>query len=204
MKKKNLFKSGALLMFACAPLTNLHADEVIVDDLIAQYSACVGTECVDGESFGYDTLRLRSATPTILFDDTSLTSGFPFNDWSVGVENDGTATRFVIRDVTVGTTALQLDSSGSVAIGAGAVLESGVVSVGALGNERQVKYVADAVEDTDAVNLRQFNAYKEELDLTEFETSLTELVDRTDALASRVESLAARIEDLEQRGPVGW
>jgi hypothetical protein len=34
------------------------ADQVIPDDLIVQGSTCVGTDCVDGEAFGFNTLIL--------------------------------------------------------------------------------------------------------------------------------------------------
>ena len=35
------------------------ADQVITDDLIVQNSLCVGFDCTNGESFGFDTLRLK-------------------------------------------------------------------------------------------------------------------------------------------------
>src|SRR3979411_1841102 len=56
------------------------ADFVIPDDLIVQGSACVGLDCVDGESFGFDTIRLKENNTRIKFDDTSTSPGFPNND----------------------------------------------------------------------------------------------------------------------------
>ena len=47
-------------------------DQVIPDDLIVQGSACVGLDCVNNESFGFDTIRLKENNTRIKFDDTSV------------------------------------------------------------------------------------------------------------------------------------
>ena len=80
----------------------LTKDEVIDDDLIVNYSLCVGQDCTDGESFAFDTIRLRENNVRIHFDDTSNTSSFPANDWRL-VANDtfaGGLNRFSIEDAT--------------------------------------------------------------------------------------------------------
>ena len=59
------------------------ADFVIVDDLIVDGSACIGFDCVNGESFGFDTLRIKENNLRIKFDDTSTTTGFPNHDWQI-------------------------------------------------------------------------------------------------------------------------
>jgi hypothetical protein len=76
-------------------------DQVIADDLIVQGSACVGLDCVNGESFGFDTIRLKENNTRIKFDDTSTTSGCPANDWQL-TANDacGGASKFSIEDIT--------------------------------------------------------------------------------------------------------
>jgi len=77
---------------------------VIADDLIVQGSICGGLDCVDGESFGFDTLRLKENNTRIKFDDTSA-AGFPANDWQL-TANDSASTgtgglnKFSIDDVT--------------------------------------------------------------------------------------------------------
>ncbi len=79
----------------------LSADQVIPDDLIVQGSTCVGFDCVNNESFGFDTIRLKENNLRIKFEDTSVGS-FPTNDWQL-VANDsasGGASRFSIEDVT--------------------------------------------------------------------------------------------------------
>ena len=57
------------------------ADQVFTDDVIIQNSLCVGLDCVNGENFGFDTLRLKENNLRINFDDTSTSGSFPKNDW---------------------------------------------------------------------------------------------------------------------------
>ncbi len=58
-----------------APVPPTPDDQVIADDLIVQGSTCVGFDCVNGESFGFDTIRLKENNTRINFDDTSATAG---------------------------------------------------------------------------------------------------------------------------------
>jgi hypothetical protein len=77
-------------------------DQVIPDDLIVQGSTCTGFDCVDNESFGFDTLRLKENNLRIHFDDTSASAGYPANDWRI-IANDsasGGANKFVVEDST--------------------------------------------------------------------------------------------------------
>ena len=55
-------------------------DQVILDDLIVDGSVCAGFDCVNGESFGFDTLRLKENNLRIKFQDTSTSPSFPSND----------------------------------------------------------------------------------------------------------------------------
>ncbi|HKG80218.1 MAG TPA: hypothetical protein VKA78_12380, partial [Pyrinomonadaceae bacterium] len=65
------------------PVLNPFFDFVIADDLIVQSSACVGLDCVDGESFGFDTIRLKENNTRLQFDDTSVSAGFATNNWQI-------------------------------------------------------------------------------------------------------------------------
>jgi hypothetical protein len=101
------------------------ADVVVADDQIVQGSICAGFDCVNNESFGADTIRLKENNLRIHFEDTSATGGFPANDWRI-VANDqasGGANKFSIEDATAGSTpftiaagapnnALYVDSAG--------------------------------------------------------------------------------------------
>jgi hypothetical protein len=92
--KRHSSKSSAAppvpgLVFRNAVSRNFHhtpfmlmPDDVIPDDLIVQGSACVGLDCVSGEVFGFDTIRLKENNTRIQFDDTSA-SGFPLNNWQI-------------------------------------------------------------------------------------------------------------------------
>jgi hypothetical protein len=64
------------------PLMIAKPDDVIPDDLIVQGSACVGLDCVNGEVFGFDTIRVKENNTRIQFDDTSG-AGFPTNNWQI-------------------------------------------------------------------------------------------------------------------------
>lgn len=88
------------------------ADQVIADDLIVQGSACIGFDCVNGESFGSDTLRLKENNLRIHFDDTSNTASFPSNDWRI-VANEtlnGGANYLGIEDSTAGRTPFRVEA----------------------------------------------------------------------------------------------
>jgi hypothetical protein len=81
------------------------ADFVIPDDLIVQGSACVGLDCVDGEAFGFDTIRLKENNTRIKFDDTSTSVGFPNNDWQLTANDSasGGLNKFSIENITTST-----------------------------------------------------------------------------------------------------
>jgi len=90
-----------------------HADQVFIDDLIVQGSAAVGIDASNGESFGFDTLRLKENNLRIHFDDTSVSASFPSNDWRL-VANDtsnGGANKFSIEDATAGRTPFTVEAS---------------------------------------------------------------------------------------------
>jgi Chaperone of endosialidase len=82
-------------------LTPSVEDQVIADDLIVQGSACVGFDCVNNESFGFDTIRLKENSTRIKFEDTSVGS-FPSNDWQLTANDSasGGANKFSIEDIT--------------------------------------------------------------------------------------------------------
>ncbi|HWS99586.1 MAG TPA: hypothetical protein VN256_04875 [Pyrinomonadaceae bacterium] len=105
-------------------------DQVVPDDFIVQGSACVGIDCVDGESFGTDTLRLKENNTRLKFDDTSTSTGFAFNDWQLTANDQpsGGANKFSIEDITgakipftilagAPTASLFVDSAGRVGLG---------------------------------------------------------------------------------------
>jgi hypothetical protein len=80
-------------------------DVVTADDAIIQGSLCVGLDCVNNESFGFDTIRLKENNTRIKFDDTSSSTGFPNHDWQLTANDSasGGANKFSIEDITAAT-----------------------------------------------------------------------------------------------------
>jgi len=75
-------------MTITVPFTS-QADEVVLDDLIVDGSACIGLDCVVDEDFKFTTLKLKENNLRIFLQDTSNTSSFPSNDWEI-IANDST------------------------------------------------------------------------------------------------------------------
>ena len=87
-------------------------DFLINDDLIVDGSACIGFDCANGESFGFDTLRLKENNLRIKFDDTSAGASFPNNDWQITINDsaNGGANKFSIDDITGGRTPFTIEA----------------------------------------------------------------------------------------------
>ncbi|MAQ84556.1 MAG: hypothetical protein CMH12_15130 [Maritimibacter sp.] len=85
-----------------APVLPAQADQVIADDLIVDGSACIGFDCVNGESFSFDTIRLKENNLRIKFDDTSVAGSYPRNDWELTINDsiNGGQSKFSITDVS--------------------------------------------------------------------------------------------------------
>ena len=80
------------------PLDVLHYDDVIITG-----SLCVGFDCVNGESFGYCTIKLKENNLQLCFEDTSVGS-FPTNDWKIQINDttSGGASYFTLWDTDGG------------------------------------------------------------------------------------------------------
>jgi hypothetical protein len=122
--------AGGAFVDSALPEAGAEKDQVINDDLIVTFSSCIGNDCVNGESFGFDTLRLKENNLRIHFDDTSNSSSFPNNDWRIIINDssNGGGNYFRIEDSTAGrnpfqidagapSNSLRVDSSGDVGIG---------------------------------------------------------------------------------------
>jgi hypothetical protein len=202
-----LLRGGAtLLIFQYFFLSTAYADEVILDDLIVDGSICVGIECMNPEDFNFDTIVLKSSDPQIQFQDTSSTSSFPTNDWTVGITDNGTGglPTFLVTDVESGFTVLQLqaDAAGGVAIGAGAEIVANAVSIGAAGTERRIAHLAEGTDPADAVNRGQFDAFAAQADQdaaadkVALDAEITDLQDRLDAINAGIDDLLSRVDAL--------
>ena len=89
------------------------ADQVINDDLIVDGSTCVGFDCVNGEAFGFDTIKLKENNLRIKFDDTSNSASFPRNDWQLTANDSGNGgqEKFSIDDITNGRTPFTIEAT---------------------------------------------------------------------------------------------
>lgn len=88
--------SALCLMGSVASADIVHIDDVI----ITGGSLCVGFDCVNGESFGFDTLRLKENNLRLHFQDTSSSASFPTNDWRIIINSssNGGGNYFGIQD----------------------------------------------------------------------------------------------------------
>ncbi|HKO97173.1 MAG TPA: tail fiber domain-containing protein [Pyrinomonadaceae bacterium] len=135
-------------------------DQVIPDDLIVQGSICAGLDCVNGEVFGFDTVRLKENNTRLQFDDTSGT-GFPTNNWQIRANSSagggGSFLAFVDQGATgnseTGTIVFEVD--------AGAPANSlRVSSTGRVGIKTAVPTLDLHINtsDTPAIRLEQNNS----------------------------------------------
>ena len=106
--KKALLTGAALAAIPAA----VFAAQVFTQDVVIQGSECIGIDCEAGESFGFDTIRLKENNLRIKFDDTSGSASFPQNDWEL-VANDSTNggdEYFSIRDATGNKTPFKVEA----------------------------------------------------------------------------------------------
>jgi hypothetical protein len=136
-------------------------DVVTPDDEIIQGSLCVGLDCVSGESFSFDTIRLKENNTRISFNDTS-TGGFPTNDWTIRANSSanggGNFLAFVDRGTTetgdeTGTIVFEVDAGAS----ANALRVSSTSRVG-LRTATPVLDVHVNTSDTPAMRFEQNNS----------------------------------------------
>lgn len=125
------------LVFGFIQAPNASADQVIQDDVIIPFSLCVGTDCMNGEDFQFDSIRLKENNLRIHFDDTSSSASFPSNDWTIVINdsNNGGRSYFAVQDRTAGffpllieagagNNTLVVDSNDRVGIGTDAPTEA--------------------------------------------------------------------------------
>ncbi|MCP4658332.1 MAG: hypothetical protein GY856_23205 [bacterium] len=81
------------------------------DDVIITGSLCIGFDCANGESFGYDTLKLKENNLRMYFEDTSAGS-FPSGDWRLRINDttSGGASYFAVEDGTNGRTPFRIET----------------------------------------------------------------------------------------------
>ena len=88
-------------------------DQVFLDDIIVDGSACIGFDCVNGEAFGFDTIRMKENNLRIRAQDTSNSASFPTNDWMLTFNDSGNGgqNKFSVDDVDGGRTPFTIEAS---------------------------------------------------------------------------------------------
>ena len=144
-----------------AAVVNPFFDFVIADDLIVQGSACVGLDCVDGEVFGFDTIRVKENNTRIQYDDTSSSAGFASNNWQIRANSSASGGGNFLAFVDQGTTGNSETGTIVFEVDAGAPANSLRVSSGGnvgIGTATPVLDVHANTTDTPAIRLEQNNS----------------------------------------------
>ncbi len=142
------------------PLRVMSPDDVIPDDLIVQGSACVGLDCVNGEVFGFDTIRLKENNTRLQFEDTSA-AGFPLNNWQIRANSSAAGGASFLAFVDQGAAGNSETGTIVFEVDAGAPANSlKVASTGKLGlrTATPVLDVHANTSDTPAIRLEQNNS----------------------------------------------
>jgi len=78
-------------------------DSVIPDDLVVQGTACIGPNCLNGDPDATNTIKLKSRTPRILFDDPmGFGCCFPATDWILQANTDAPSPEFFLQEAFSG------------------------------------------------------------------------------------------------------
>jgi hypothetical protein len=130
------------------------ADSVVPDDSIVQGNQCIGLDCVDGELFALDTLKLKAADTRLKFEDTSTAPGAPSTDWELVANDSNTGGQNVFRltDLTANRSPLSVQGSAP----ADSVFVSSVGKVGFRTDNPQLD-LHMRTTDTPAIRFEQTN-----------------------------------------------
>jgi hypothetical protein len=127
---------------------DLPHDVLHYDDVIITGSLCVGFDCANGESFGYDTTKLKENNLRLFFEDTSIGS-FPSGDWRIQINDttSGGASYFSVQDATNGRRPFTIET--------GAPAHSLYVEdYGRIGLGTSIPYVEMHIVDGDSPTIR--------------------------------------------------
>ncbi|PYS65862.1 MAG: hypothetical protein DMF76_01885, partial [Acidobacteria bacterium] len=135
-------------------------DVVTPDDEDIQGSLCVGLDCVNNETFGFVTIRLKENNTRIQFNDTSTSAGFPTNNWQIRANDSASGGANFLGFVDQGATGTSETGTIVFSVAAGAPANSVKVdSSGRLGlrTATPVLDVHANTSNTPAIRLEQNN-----------------------------------------------
>jgi hypothetical protein len=107
-----LVQGGAIVTGGAPEGLSGAKDVLHYDDVIITGSLCVGFDCADGESFGFDTIILKEHNLRIYFNDTSYTASYPTNNWRITINDstNGGASYFSVDDVDDGSSIFKIEA----------------------------------------------------------------------------------------------
>ncbi|WP_136442095.1 hypothetical protein [Pacificoceanicola onchidii] len=90
------------------------AQNVINTNTTIRNSLCVGNDCANSESYGFDTIRLKENNVRLHFDDTSSSASFPNQDWRLeaNASSNGGGEYFRIMDATANRSVFTVEANG--------------------------------------------------------------------------------------------
>ena len=105
-------------------------ETLFTDSVSALGGVCAGSDCVNGESFGLASAKLKENNTRLKFEDTSAPGAFPGTDWQLSANDtfSGGANKLFVEDLTAATVpflieggtpnnTLYVDSTGRVGVG---------------------------------------------------------------------------------------
>jgi len=191
-------KNVAVACAAIAWALPAQADQFINDDLIVQGGLCVGLDCVNNENFGSDELKFKENNTRLTFGTAenvvmaaNQSSSGGLNQFSIGQGAINPAARVSFTETGDGVT-----------LGFNSTAVTGAVSVGSVGNERQVKQVAAGTAANDLINLGQMNAaFANRVVDT---SPITAESDRLDVVSAMTAALSALQPNPRAKGPFSF
>ena len=118
-------------------------------------------DCVNGEVFGFDTVRLKENNTRLQFDDTSGAAGFATNNWQIRANNSASGGGSFLAFVDQGATGNSETGTIVFEVNAGApansLRESSIGNIG-IGTATPVLDVHANTTDTPAIRLEQNNS----------------------------------------------
>lgn len=193
---------GFTVVLALVPGFSAHADQLIDGDQIVIGNTCVGFDCVNGESFAGDELRLKENNVRLRLED-STASGTLGKSWFL-VANDSASGgsdffSFALDESDTHVLRSGVAAANSTAIGIDSEVVDDAVSIGNAGTLRRLVRVAKALEDTQAVIKRQLD----EGGLAARERTAELLESRLTALEREVVRLEGEAEPSSSGGVMG-
>lgn len=101
------------ILLAGASVLGVLAGSASAQDLIVDGSLCVGLDCAVGESFGFDTIRMKENNLRISAVDTSASASFPDGDWQLTFNetSNGGKNKFSVDDISNGRTPFTIEAN---------------------------------------------------------------------------------------------